>query len=67
MIETKINRYVLEWNVSSNVGKIILDLQGNGTRLIEDLNFEKFMAITKVLEKGNAWLKNNNTIYNVFS
>lgn len=67
MTETKIKRYVLEWNVSSNNGKIILELQDDSTKRIEDLNFEKFMALTKVLEKGNAWLKNNNTIYNVFS
>ncbi|MCY0975732.1 hypothetical protein PGH12_14425 [Chryseobacterium wangxinyae] len=66
MNETKILSYILEWNTSSNVGKIILDLEDAEPRSIENLNFEKFSAITKVLEKSNAWIRNNNIIYNKF-
>lgn len=66
MNETKILMYILEWNVSSNVGKIVLDLQDEDARSIENLNFEKFIALTKVLEKNNAWIRNNNTIFNKF-
>ncbi|MCY0969446.1 hypothetical protein [Chryseobacterium wangxinyae] len=66
MNETKILSYILEWNTSSNVGKIILDLEDAEPKSIENLNFEKFSAITKVLEKSNAWIRNNNIIYNKF-
>lgn len=67
MNEIKIIKYILEWNVNSNVGKIVLDLENVDARSIENLNFEKFIALTKVLEKNNAWLRNTNIIFNKFS
>ncbi|MCY1659945.1 hypothetical protein [Chryseobacterium sp. SL1] len=66
MNEFRIGRYLLEWNITTNSGKIILELFGRNTEFVENLNFEKFMALTKVLEKGNAWVRNGNIIFNKF-
>lgn len=63
----EIKKYALEWQVNSNDGKVILELQDGSNKIMDKLSFENFIALTKVLEKGNAWIKNNTTIFNKLS
>ncbi|UPQ75023.1 MULTISPECIES: hypothetical protein [Chryseobacterium] len=58
--------YLLEWNISSKKGKVILKLKDADTEIIDDLNFQEFSALAIVLEKGNARFdETENSIYNV--
>ncbi|MEC5172415.1 MULTISPECIES: hypothetical protein [Chryseobacterium] len=58
--------YLLEWNISSKKGKVILKLKDADPEIIDDLNFQEFSALAIVLEKGNARFdETENSIYNV--
>ncbi|SHE72305.1 hypothetical protein [Chryseobacterium takakiae] len=58
--------YLLEWNISSKKGKVILKLKNADPEIIEDLNYQDFSALAIVLEKGNARFDDTeNSIYNV--
>ncbi|MEA1849822.1 hypothetical protein U9K52_12930 [Chryseobacterium sp. MHB01] len=58
--------YLLEWNLSSKKGKVILKLKDADPEIIDDLNFQEFSALAIVLEKGNARFdETENSIYNV--
>jgi hypothetical protein len=62
-----ITDYLLDWNINSKSGKIILRFSGVGSEeIIEDLDFETFSALASVLGKGRAkYNSNDNSIYNV--
>lgn len=64
-----IANYLLEWNINTKSGKIILIFTDKGSeRIIEDLNFETFSALVSVLEKGKAkYNPTDNSIYNIVS
>ncbi|SMP19551.1 hypothetical protein [Chryseobacterium profundimaris] len=58
--------YLLEWNITSKTGKVILKLKDSEPEIIRDLDFQEFSALAIVLEKGNARFdKTENSIYNV--
>ncbi|MCJ8152435.1 hypothetical protein MKJ01_01505 [Chryseobacterium sp. SSA4.19] len=67
MNEFKITNYLLEWNINTNSGRIILELLGRPTQFVDPIDFENFIVLTKVLAKGNAWIRNGNIIFNKFS
>ena len=62
-----ITDYLLEWNISSKSGKIILKFTSAGSEeIMEDLDYETFTALANVLGKGRAkYDSNDNSIYNV--
>lgn len=64
-----ITNYLLEWNISTKNGKIILKFTDKGSEeIIEDLDFETFSALASVLGKGKAkYNPTDNSIYNVMS
>lgn len=49
-----ITRYSLEWSVSTERGKVILTFTGGSQRIVDNLGFETFIALAKVLEKGTV-------------
>lgn len=58
--------YLLEWNITSKKGKVILKLKDSDPEIIDDLDFQEFSALAIVLEKGNAkFNETENSIYNV--
>lgn len=58
--------YLLEWNIASKKGKVILKLKDSNPEIIDDLDFQEFSALATVLEKGNARFdETENSIYNV--
>lgn len=58
--------YLLEWNIASKKGKVILKLKDSDPEIIDDLDFQEFSALATVLEKGNARFdETENSIYNV--
>ncbi|WP_042719960.1 hypothetical protein [Flavobacterium sp. B17] len=58
--------YLLEWNITSKKGKVILKLKDSNPEIIDDLDFQEFSALAIVLEKGNArFNEKENSIYNV--
>ncbi len=58
--------YLLEWNITSKKGKVILKLKDSDPEIIDDLDFQEFSALATVLEKGNAKFdETENSIYNV--
>lgn len=58
--------YLLEWNITSKKGKVILKLQDADPEIINNLDFQQFSALAMVLEKGNARFDTaDNSIYNV--
>ncbi|AZA58972.1 hypothetical protein EG349_09890 [Chryseobacterium shandongense] len=58
--------YLLEWNITSKKGKVILKLKDSDPEIIDDLDFQEFSALAIVLEKGNAKFdETENSIYNV--
>ena len=62
-----ITNYLLEWNINSKSGKIILKFTNVGSEeIMDDLDFETFTALANVLEKGKAkYNPADNSIYNV--
>lgn len=68
MIKT-ITNYVLEWNINSKSGKIILKFTSTGSEeIMDNLDYETFTALAHVLEKGKAkYDPTDNSIYNVMS
>ncbi|WP_312903050.1 hypothetical protein [Chryseobacterium taichungense] len=58
--------YLLEWNITSKKGKVILKLKDTDPEIIDDLDFQEFSALAIVLEKGNArFSEKEKSIYNV--
>ncbi|NML57919.1 hypothetical protein [Chryseobacterium cheonjiense] len=58
--------YLLEWNITSKKGKVILKLKDSNPEIIDDLDFQEFSALAIVLQKGNARFdETENSIYNV--
>ncbi|WP_346983952.1 hypothetical protein [Chryseobacterium sp. POE27] len=58
--------YLLEWNITSKKGKVILKLKDTDPEIIDDLDFQEFSALAIVLEKGNVrFNEKENSIYNV--
>ncbi|MBB4806486.1 hypothetical protein HNP38_001782 [Chryseobacterium defluvii] len=49
-----IANYTIEWSIDSNTGLIQLKFTDGEERIVEDLDFETFMALVKILEKGSA-------------
>lgn len=62
-----IKDYLLDWNINTKSGKIILKFTEKASEeIIEDLDFETFLALASVLEKGKAkYNPTDNSIYNV--
>lgn len=62
-----ITNYLLEWNINSKSGKIILKFISVGSEeIMDDLDFETFTALANVLGKGKAkYDPTDNSIYNV--
>lgn len=58
--------YLLEWNITSKKGKVILKLEDTDPEIINNLDFQEFSALALVLGKGNARFDtSDNSIYNV--
>lgn len=50
-----ITNYLLDWNIKSRSGKIILKFKDAGSEeIMEDLDYETFSALAHVLGKGKA-------------
>ncbi|WP_345990862.1 hypothetical protein AAEU33_02655 [Chryseobacterium sp. Chry.R1] len=62
-----ITNYLLDWNIKSRSGKIILKFKDAGSEeIMEDLDYETFSALAHVLGKGEAkYDPTDNSIYNV--
>lgn len=64
-MQTVIKYYILDWNIASSTGKIVLQLDGEDPKVIENLDFETFTAIASVLARGNS--KFDSTTRSVFN
>lgn len=64
-METIIEYYFLDWNITSSRGKIVLKLEDKEPEVLENLNFNAFTAIALVLAHGSA--KFDSVTHSVFN
>ncbi|MBK1894290.1 hypothetical protein [Chryseobacterium paridis] len=62
-----ITNYLLDWNISSKKGKVILKFKDAASEeIMDDLDYETFSALAHVLGKGKAkYDPTDNSIFNV--
>lgn len=64
-METIIEYYILDWNTTSSIGKIVLKLEDGEAEVLENLSFNAFTAIALVLAHGSS--KFDSTTHSVFN
>lgn len=59
-MQTIIEYYILDWNITSSRGKIVLKLEDGEPKVLENLNFNAFTAIALVLAHGSSKFDSTN-------